>query len=160
MDNAGAAGPVTTLRLRHRFEASPERVFEAWTRPETLRRWWCPAGWHPAEVAVDLRVGGTHRLAMWCNGGARVVAVHCSFLEIEPGRLLIYTWQWEGAFPDMPPTCVTVEFHACAGGTELALSQADVTMRHCAQHLSGWLAAYQRIDTILQVRSRAAISAS
>jgi DNA-binding transcriptional ArsR family regulator len=47
MDNEVAAGTGTTLRLWHRFEAFPERVFAAWTRPEALKLWWCPAGWRP-----------------------------------------------------------------------------------------------------------------
>jgi len=149
MDNAIAAGASTTLRLRHRFEASPERVFQAWTRPETLRLWWCPAGWHPAEIAMDLRVGGTYRIAMWRESGAGSVAVHGRFLLIEPNTKLVYTWQWEGAFPDMPATCVTVEFRAHTGGTDLALWQQDLAMRYCAQHLSGWLAAYDRIAKIV-----------
>jgi len=149
MDNAIAAGTGTTLRLRHRFEASPERVFAAWTRPETLRLWWCPAGWNPAEVEVDLRVGGTYRISMWRESGAQSVAVHGRFLQVQPGTKLVYTWQWDGAFPDMPATRVTVEFRARMGGTELALWQEDLAMRYCAQHLSGWLAAWDRIARIV-----------
>ena len=146
MDNADAAGTDTTLRLRHRFEAPPERIFEAWTRPETLRRWWCPAGWHPEAIEVDLRVGGSYRISMWRPADAHSVTVRGRFLQIQPDTKLVYTWRWEGVFEVMPETRVTVEFRPHEGGTELALWQEELTMRYCALHLSGWLAAWSRIE--------------
>src|SRR4051794_18776330 len=99
MDDAVTAETGITLRLWHRFEAPPERVFAAWTRPETLRRWWCPAGWHPANVEVELRVGGTYFISMYRESGTQPVAVRGRFLEVHPATKLVYTWRWEGAFP-------------------------------------------------------------
>ena len=149
MDDTAATGAGTTLRLWHRFDATPARVFAAWTRPDALRLWWCPAGWEPAEIEVDLRPGGHYRLAMNRQNGGQFVAVHGRFLEIETARKLVYTWHWEGAFPDMPEARVTVEFHAVAGGTEVALRQDALEMRFCAQHLSGWLGAWDRIARVV-----------
>jgi uncharacterized protein YndB with AHSA1/START domain len=103
MDNATIGAP-TTLRLWHRFKASPDRVFQAWTRPDALRQWWCPDGWQPAEIDVDLRVGGRYRFAMSRPGEGRYVAVHGCFLDVQPGSRLVYTWQWDGAFTDMGET--------------------------------------------------------
>ena len=147
------AGSGTTLNLWHRFEASPERVFDAWTRPETLRLWWCPAGWHLAEIEMDLRVGGTYRISMWRESGAQIVAVHGRFLEIQPPKRLVYTWRWDGVFPDMPETIVTVEFRALAGGTELAPRQGVLELPMCGRHLSGWLAAYEGLAEVCETRT-------
>jgi hypothetical protein len=52
------------LRLTRRFNAPRERVFDAWTTPEALKRWWCPRGWAPEGFEVDLRPGGAYALAM------------------------------------------------------------------------------------------------
>jgi uncharacterized protein YndB with AHSA1/START domain len=145
MDDAVATGTDTALRLWRRFEASPERVFAAWTRPAALRLWWCPAGWYPTDIEVDLRPGGTYRLSMIRESSAQSVAVRGHFLEISPDRKLVYTWRWEGAFPDMPETRVTVDFYAVAGGTELSLRQEPLAMPFCVQHLSGWIAACDRL---------------
>jgi uncharacterized protein YndB with AHSA1/START domain len=149
MDIAVATGTDTTLRLWRRFEATPERVFAAWTRPEALRLWWCPAGWHPMEIEVDLRPGGRYRLSMNRVSGAQAVTVLGRFLEIEPARKLVYTWLWNGAFSDMPETTVTVDFRAVAGGTELLLRQEALAMPFCVQHLSGWTAALDRITSVV-----------
>jgi uncharacterized protein YndB with AHSA1/START domain len=107
MDDA-AIGTGTTLRLRHRFEASPDRVFHAWTRPDALKLWWCPEGWRAAGIEVDARVGGLYRIAMRREDNSHCVAVHGRFLQVRPPALLVYTWQWIGAFPDMGETLVTV----------------------------------------------------
>jgi uncharacterized protein YndB with AHSA1/START domain len=150
MDDTIAAGTDTTLRLRHRFEAAPERVFAAWTRPDALKLWWCPDGWYPTRIEVDLRLGGKYRLSMTRQNGAQSVAVHGSFLEIEPARRLVYTWRWDGAFAEMPETTVTAEFNSVAGGTELSLRQEALAMPFCVQHVSGWTAALNRMTRIIR----------
>jgi uncharacterized protein YndB with AHSA1/START domain len=149
MEEAVAAEAGITLRLWHYFEASSARVFEAWTEPEALKQWWCPAGWLPAAIEVDLRVGGAYRLSMYRQSGAGLVSVRGRFLEVSPAAKLVYTWRWEGVFPDMPETRVTVEFRPVAGGIELVLYQEDLAMRYCALHLSGWLAAWSRIAQVI-----------
>ena len=145
MDPLIAARTGNALRLRHWFEATPERVFAAWTNPDALRLWWCPTGWHPAEFAVDLRPGGRYQLAMARESGAQLITVHGRFLEIEPPRRLVYTWRWDGAFADMPETIVSVEFRAVTGGTELTMRQEVLELPKCARQLSGWLAAFERL---------------
>ena len=153
MDNAVAAGTGTTLRLWHRFEAPPERVFAAWTRPEALKLWWCPAGWRPVQIDVDLRLDGAYRLSMNRESGAQLVTVHGRFREIQPPKRLVYTWRWDGLYPDMPESIVTVEFRAVAGGTELALRHGVLELPMCGRHLSGWLVAWERLAGVVETRT-------
>jgi len=80
----------------------------------------------------------------------QMVAVHGCFLEIAPARKLVYTWHWDGAFPDMPETIVTVEFRAVRGGTELTLYQERLELPMCTRQLSGWLAACERLAAALK----------
>lgn len=145
MDDEKAGKSCTTLQIRRAFEATPERVFNAWTRTETLKRWWCPEGWLPARIEVDLRVGGSYRLAMCRECDAQCSAAYGRFLVIQPTTKLVYTWNWAGMLPDMPETQVTVEFRAIPHGTEVALRQEPLLIPLCTQHLSGWLAAFSRL---------------
>jgi len=53
------------LVVRRTFDAPARIVFEAWTRPELLKRWWAPKSFGVSlfECESDLRVGGTYRYA-------------------------------------------------------------------------------------------------
>jgi len=142
--------PALAIRLQRRFRSPREKVFRAWTRPEALKRWWCPNGWTPAEVQVDLRVGGTFRIGMRRLSGGAPVYVHGRFLEVTPPKRLIYTWRWDGAFERMPETRVTVEFLKIGRETDLVLTHenfSDIVLRH--QHRTGWIAACDRMERIL-----------
>ncbi len=47
------------------IDAPRERVFQAWTDPTHLLRWWAAEpGWATPIAEVDLRVGGRYRLGM------------------------------------------------------------------------------------------------
>ena len=58
------AAPAKQLVIERTLKASPERVFDAFIDPEQLTQWWWPAGFTCPAAEVDLRVGGTYRLAM------------------------------------------------------------------------------------------------
>ena len=127
----------TEMRLERRFDAPVERVFEAWTSPEVLRRWWaarpdfdCP------EAEVDLRVGGRYRLAMRsAEGETRVVAGE--YTAVAPPERLAYTWAWEGG--EMGDTLVTVEFHPDGDGTRVVLTHSGFPdEREREMHGHGW----------------------
>lgn len=139
-----------TLRLRRRYPRRSEVVFRAWTNPDALRRWWCPAGWAPAEFEVDLRVGGAYRLGMRRIEGGDAVYVRGRFLVVSPPETLIYTWKWENAFEQMGETQVTVKFIDCAGGTELELTHEPLPeISICLRHRTAWVEAWRRLDGVL-----------
>jgi uncharacterized protein YndB with AHSA1/START domain len=148
MQSAAAHPAGLDIELQRRFRASPERVFRAWTQPVALREWWCPAGWLPGEIKIDLRVGGLYRIAMVRAGDAgRGVSVSGQFLEVRPPDRLVYTWRWEGNFAGMPETLVTLELRGSENETLLTLRHenfTDLGIRH--QHRSGWIAACDRLD--------------
>ena len=82
----------TELRLERTFAAAPERVFDAWTNPEVLRRWWAAAvdGDTP-RADVDLRVGGGYRLTMHDPGNDTEFTVMGEFTAIDPpDRIAVY----------------------------------------------------------------------
>ena len=149
------ATPVTrtgsiALRLTRRFAAPRERVFDAWTTAEALKRWWCPPGWEPERIEVDLRAGGAYYLGMRQLDGDSVASIQGRFLEVRRPDRLVYTWRWHGAFEGMPETRVTVEFRSIEGRTDVVLVHENFPdVRLWQRHRSGWIAACDRMDRIL-----------
>jgi uncharacterized protein YndB with AHSA1/START domain len=147
MSNAtGTADAVmtseTSLRVERSFDASPEEVFDAWTNPEVLRRWWAvhPDGSTPV-AEVDLRVGGRYRLAMDNPDGVRHT-VGGEYREVERPSRLVYTWQWE--LDSGEPghiSFVTVEFVGRGNHTDVVLEHAGLPDSESRdRHAQGWSA--------------------
>jgi uncharacterized protein YndB with AHSA1/START domain len=91
-----STGEIATFRTERSFPASPEEVFDAWTNPEVLRRWWMrDSSWSSPGCEVDLRVGGRYVLRMRDADGELHV-VGGEYREVDRPRRLVYTWRWEG----------------------------------------------------------------
>lgn len=131
---------VAGYRLKEEIwiDASPERVFRAWTTPEELVKWWrIPGAYDTTEAEVDLRVGGRYRLA---GTSARLgqFEVHGEYRAIEPGRRLVYTWSpdWD---EDARGSVVELVFEAREGGTRLSVEHTGFTTAASRDdHRSGW----------------------
>src|SRR6478752_5787001 len=72
--------------------APPDRVFQALTDPKQLPKWWGQKGMYRiTESKVDLRPGGK-----WSSVGVGAdgtsFSVDGEYIEVEPPRLLVYTW--------------------------------------------------------------------
>ncbi len=48
-----------TLEITRIFNAPRQQVWDAWTKPELMMKWWGPKGFTSPRCEVDLRVGGT-----------------------------------------------------------------------------------------------------
>jgi uncharacterized protein YndB with AHSA1/START domain len=93
----------TTLELRGDREIVIERtfngpaqiVFDAWTRPELVERWWAPQSRGVAVVActADVRVGGAYRYHLRHRNGE--FAFGGEYLEVTPPTRLVYTQVYE-----------------------------------------------------------------
>jgi uncharacterized protein YndB with AHSA1/START domain len=129
----------TSLRITRTIAAPPERVFEAWTRPEHQRRWACPEGYSLEDVVTDLRVGGSFLLAMRSPEGVRHTAVG-TYRVVEPPRKLVYTWDWEEDDQRVGETVVTVLFNEGPGGsTEVFLTHEGFPAEEAkVGHEEGW----------------------
>ncbi len=68
MKNTGALKVTTPtdreIVLTRVFDAPRHLVFEAFTQPELLQRWFGPRGWSMPVCEVDLKVGGTFRFVL------------------------------------------------------------------------------------------------
>src|ERR1700741_2967820 len=67
-------------------------VFEAFTKPELLRRWWVPKSLDISLLSceTDVRVGGRYRL-VFGQGDSEPMAFYGRYLEVTPHSRLVWT---------------------------------------------------------------------
>ena len=130
---------LQALRMVRRFDASPERVFDAWTDPNVA------AGWlftgpesesHSTEI--DLKVGGRWEIVDR-RGGVDYRAIG-EYLEIERPRRLKFTFgmpQFSEAF-----TTVTVEIEPDGAGARMTLIQEGLQAEAIGPLEQGWAAMF------------------
>lgn len=94
-------------------------VFEAWTNPALLQRWWVPrsSGLRLIRCAIDARTGGSYRLAFDVGDG-KTMEFYGTYVEVSPPERLVWTNE-EGA----DVTVTTVTFTEQAGATVVTLRE-------------------------------------
>ena len=135
-------GQVELLRLEHSFRATPEEVFDAWTNPAVLTRWWAM---RPSQISpgceVDLRVGGRYELRMQDRDTGDVVAVAGEYREVQRPHRLVFTWCWQGDGGLHPGhvSLVTVQFVPDGDRTTVVLEHSALASEESrAGHGAGW----------------------
>jgi uncharacterized protein YndB with AHSA1/START domain len=134
---------ASTLRLERTFEATAEEVFDAWTNPEVLRRWWISEeSWRTPIAEVDLREGGRYRLSMEDPSTGESHTVLGEYQLVKRPELLVYSWCWElDAGGTGPVSTVTVEFHPEGERTTVVLIHQGLEDEESrARHGQGWSA--------------------
>jgi uncharacterized protein YndB with AHSA1/START domain len=144
-------GLENALELSHRFAAPRERVFDAWTNPDVLRRWWAASPeWDTPLAEVDASEGGGYRLSMRTDTG-EIHTVHGEFREVQPPERLVYTWTWdegpESAMAGSESTLVVVEFLEDGDGTLVKLTHGGFANDQIrVMHLQGWEAVLANLE--------------
>jgi uncharacterized protein YndB with AHSA1/START domain len=90
LTEAVTAQEITITRV---FDAPRELVWNAWTQPEQLARWWGPAGWtnRLETITLDVRPGGTFRVTSFSDADGTEMTSHGTYREVvEPERLVLY----------------------------------------------------------------------
>jgi len=106
------------LVISRTFRAPAHVVFDAWTQPDLVRRWWAPKsrGVSVLECTAEVKPGGAYRYVLG-RGADERFAFSGKYLELERATRLVYT-QWFEAIPGAEVT-VTVTLEEKDGATTL-----------------------------------------
>jgi len=83
------------ILITRAFDAPRHLVFEAWTTPGLVRRWWHAKRGEVTIAEIDLRVGGKWRYVMVADNGSEV-GFHGEYLEVVSNERLVSTEVYEG----------------------------------------------------------------
>lgn len=136
-----------SLTLKRRINASPARVYAAWTDPGQVARWWGPEGAVVLRAEIDLRVGGRFRkITRTLDGEEHEVSG--VYRELVPEKKLVFTWAWRTT--PQRQSLVTVLLKEEHGGTLLTLIHEqffDEAARD--RHRFGWTGALDSLERLL-----------
>ena len=131
------------LSLDRDFNVPPEKVFQAWTEPEILARWFGPDGAAIQSAEIDLQIGGEYRLTLKEPDGS-VAVLHGKYRKIDPPHDLVFTWILDGqacagSDGQYAETVVTLAFQDQGGATRLVLTHDFLPTEESRDgHFMGW----------------------
>jgi len=136
-----------TLEIDRTFNATRERVFDAFINPEVFAAWWGPEGMRVSDYALDVRVGGDWHSVLNAPDGS---THHVSgiYTAIDAPSRLAFTWAWEVNGERGHETSCVLTFVADGDKTHIHLRQGDFT-DGCEQHHQGWTSSFNCLDAIL-----------
>ncbi len=83
------------------FNAPRHLVFEAFTRPDLIKRWLIgPDGWSMPVCEVDLKVGGRYRYVWRYDKDGKEMGMGGAFNEITPPERIVVTERFDDAWYD------------------------------------------------------------
>jgi uncharacterized protein YndB with AHSA1/START domain len=148
-----------TLTISRLITAPPSAVWNAWSVPENLAKWWIPAPIECQVVTLDLRPGGGFVTRMR-EAGASDFQPHVDgcFLEAIPNERLVFTTVltegWQPAEPWLALTAI-LTFEAQDGGTLYSARVLHKTPEDSAKHdkmgfYEGWGTAIGQLAALVE----------
>jgi uncharacterized protein YndB with AHSA1/START domain len=143
---------TNTLHMSRIFDATRERVFDAWARQDHFVQWMCPPGVTITLCEIDVRPGGAWRIGGRRDDSGRVFASSGKYIEVKRPERLSFTWAHhaDGDFakPRGHETTVRLEFRALGNKTEMTLIHGAFTDGY-AEHNKGWTGSFDKLVSFL-----------
>jgi uncharacterized protein YndB with AHSA1/START domain len=143
------ANEDTTLVIERKFQTSPERLYEAWTNPEILKKWWGPEGVTIPTLDLDVREGGDWITTFHSEQmGERIVSG--KYVTLDPPNRLVFTWGWIDNGTRGHETMVEIVLLQAGDSTIMTLTQNTFEeMGHRDNHRFGWDSSFNKLDLAL-----------
>jgi uncharacterized protein YndB with AHSA1/START domain len=142
------------IQVSRDFDAPRSLVFDAFTKPELVRRWLLgPPGWTMPVCEIDLRVGGSYRYVWRSEKDGSQMGIRGVFREITPVERLVATERFDDAWYPGEALDTTV-FEERRGITRTTITifyesqEARDTARRSGMEY-GMAAGYDRLETLL-----------
>jgi uncharacterized protein YndB with AHSA1/START domain len=135
------------IEILHRFRAPRVAVWNAWTDPEIVARWW---GSDPDGVVtaatLDVTVGGRFVVSFQDSTGE----THTSegvYLHVKPPAELGFTWSWVSEPGNT--SRVNVELTADGGETRMRFVHSELRGTSAHDYADGWRRTFAKLDRVL-----------
>ncbi|MDH5728935.1 MAG: SRPBCC domain-containing protein [Gammaproteobacteria bacterium] len=134
------------LVIKQKFKLSKRELFDAWSKPEIMKRWFFATEEESASCRVDNQfiTNGHYNLVMHFKQGE--VQIHGQYLEINRYNFICFTWN----SPTAQNTKVELKFRS------LSSNRSELTLTHYLlpeqssvdQHHTGWLICFNNLNKL------------
>lgn len=152
------------ITIERIFNAPRQLVWDAWTKPEFIMKWWGPKKCTCPIADVDLRVGGKYLWAMAMPNGFMMFTTG-EFLEVDPPSQLVLTHSLSDekgnivksshyGMPDSYPSdfVITILLEDNGAATKMTLHQAGLPAGDMsAPAVAGWNEAFDKIAALVEI---------
>ena len=135
------------LEMARTFNAPINRVFEAFTDPAIMQKWWGYEGVRVIRCNSDTVVGGSYLIELHAADGT-VFIVSGTYTKVNSPTALEFTWAWHQGGERGPETTVKMAFTSDGDKTNLHLWQGTFT-DGCTEHYKGWFGCFERVEGLL-----------
>jgi uncharacterized protein YndB with AHSA1/START domain len=133
------------LEFERTYNATPARVREAWTNPETLGKWFAPGPLTCRVTTLDVRVGGQFEFTMVGEDGEYTAS---GTYETVTDDELGMTWAWSHEPASISK--ITVQFHTDGDGCRMVFKHHGFASKEAADHhLEGWEGCLAKLQAVL-----------
>ncbi|SHM14376.1 SRPBCC domain-containing protein [Mucilaginibacter sp. OK098] len=154
--------PDKELLITHLFDAPIGEVFEAWTDPEKLKRWYAPDGCTITYKSIEVKQGGQfhYHIHHPLHGGAWVIG---TYLEILQPEKLVFTIRFTNENGDLTDglaagmsaqwpgeILTTVTFESIGNQTKATIHEtvSEAEARKTGAYL-GWIMMFNKLNQLL-----------
>lgn len=133
------------------FDGPARLVFEAWTKPELIMRWWAPKsfGIDFLSCEADVRTGGAYRFVFGHAASEQPMAFFGRYIEVTPPSRLVWTNE-----EDKDGAVTTVTFDEKDGKTRVVVhdlypSKDALDAAIASGSTGGWPEQFEQLDELL-----------
>jgi len=136
--------PVPNLRLRKDFRCSRDQLWQHWTNPTLLAKWFGsdPKG-SVTAAQVDLRLGGSFSVSFQNENGDQYTC-NGTYLSLEVGSSFESTWYWSGR--EHAVERIRVELETTPEGTRMTFTHFDIDPETTHGYEEGWNSTFRKLE--------------
>jgi uncharacterized protein YndB with AHSA1/START domain len=138
------------------FNGPARIVFEAWTRPELLVRWWAPKSLGISFISceIDARTGGSYRFVFGHSASEQPMAFFGRYIEVTSPSRLVWTNEEGGE----GGAITTVTFEESDGETlvvmhDLYPSKEALDEAIASESMGDYSETFTQLDELLSARA-------
>jgi uncharacterized protein YndB with AHSA1/START domain len=133
------------------FDGPARIVFEAWTKPELIMRWWAPKSFGISFLSceTDVRTGGSYRFVFGHAASEQPMAFFGRYIEVTPPSRLVWTNE-----EDEDGAVTTVTFEEKDGKTRVVVhdlypSKEALDGAIASESTGAWPEQFEALDQLI-----------